>query len=84
VEIDRGRVHGLRDRSWGYGMWQGEEAITSEHWQVQDPDRLAPKHQHLQQLVRAVNGEEQRHGVLEQMILGDFPAYGLKGFLDPI
>jgi hypothetical protein len=69
--------------TWNHGTWHGEEAITSESWKLADLDRLAPQHQHVQQVVRARCGDRIGHGVLEQVILGPHQRYGFKSFLDP-
>jgi hypothetical protein len=69
--------------SWNHGTWKGEEAIASESWKVGDLDRLAPQHQHVQQVVRARCGDRVGHGVLEQVILGPHQRYGFKALLDP-
>lgn len=74
---------GYNHPEWGHGMWKGEEVITSEHWKVADLDRLEPKHQHVQQVVRATDGERIGYGVLEQLIVGDYEPYGLVGPVDP-
>jgi hypothetical protein len=74
---------GYGHRTWNHGTWHGEEAITSESWKVGDLDRLAPHHQHVQQVVRARRGDQVGHGVLEQIILGPHELYGFKAFLDP-
>lgn len=75
---------GYNHPDWGHGMWKGEEALTSEHWKVEDLDRVAPKNQHVQQVVRVSKGGEIGHGVLEQLFYGEFQQYGMKGLLDPL
>lgn len=74
---------GYSHPQWGHGMWKGEEAITSEHWNVNELDPRLPMHQHMQQVVRATDGERVGVGVLEQLILGEYRPYSLTGFSDP-
>lgn len=75
---------GYNHPEWGHGMWKGEEAITSEHWNVADLARAEPKYQHLQQVVRATSGDRVGHGVLEQLLIGDYGPYGFKGLTTPL
>ncbi|HKQ94328.1 MAG TPA: hypothetical protein VJS38_18980 [Phenylobacterium sp.] len=75
---------GYNHPTWAHGMWKGEEAITSEHWNLADIDPTATQYQHTQVVVRARIGDEVGHGVLEQAIFGDHDQYGFKGFTTPL
>ncbi|MEO8296280.1 MAG: hypothetical protein ABI574_00585 [Burkholderiales bacterium] len=68
---------------WSHGTWHGEEAIHSESWKVADLDRQEPRHQHIQQVVRARCGDRVGVGVLEQAIQGPHERYGLTGATTP-
>jgi hypothetical protein len=67
---------GYSHPTWGHGMWKGEEAITSEHWNINEIDKTAPHFQHAQQVVRATHGDRVGYGVLEQAIIGEHHRYG--------
>ena len=69
---------GYSHPTWGHGMWKGELAWTSEHWNINEIDKTAPHFQHAQQVVRVTHGNEIGHGVLEQAIGGGHPRYKLK------
>jgi hypothetical protein len=74
---------GYNHPEWGHGFYKGEEAHTLESWNLRDIDILAPRYQHVQQVVRATCGDKVGVGVLEQYIVGPHQRYGLTGFLDP-
>ena len=67
---------GYSHPTWGHGMWKGELAWTSEHWNVNDIDRTTPHFQHAQQVVRATYKDRVGYGVLEQAIHGPHIRYG--------
>jgi len=75
---------GYNHPEWGHGFFKGEEAHTLESWNLRDVDILAPRYQHVQQVVRATCGDKVGVGVLEQYITGPHERYGLTGFLDPV
>jgi hypothetical protein len=75
---------GYNHPEWGHGFFKGEEAHTLESWNLRDIDILAPRYQHVQQVVRATSGRKVGVGVLEQYITGPHKRYGLTGFLDPV
>ncbi|OFX03694.1 MAG: hypothetical protein A3E78_16530 [Alphaproteobacteria bacterium RIFCSPHIGHO2_12_FULL_63_12] len=75
---------GYNHPEWGHGFYKGEEAHTLERWNINDLDINAPRHLHMQQVVRARNGDKVGVGVLEQYITGPHERYGMKGFLDPL
>jgi hypothetical protein len=74
---------GYSHPEWGHGKWKGELAIGGESWRIEEADNLEPWNQHIQQVVRARNGDEEGIGVLEQIHLGPHKRYGFKDFLDP-
>jgi hypothetical protein len=67
---------GYQHPTWGHGMWKDELAWTSEHWNINDIDKLIPHFQHAQQVVRVTDGNRVGYGVLEQAI-GASPHYTL-------
>lgn len=69
---------GYSHPTWDHGMWKGEEAWASEHWNVNDIDKTAVHFQHAQQVIRATHGDEVGYGVLEQAIHGPHHRYGFK------
>ena len=73
---------GYSHPTWGHGMWKGEEAYTSEHWNLHDIDKSAKHFQHVQQVIRASHGGRVGYGVLEQAIIGDHHRYGFTGQVD--
>lgn len=75
---------GYSHPTWGHGMWKGEEAFTSEHWNIGEIDKTAPHFQHVQQVIRVSGGGKTGYGVLEQAVYGDHDQYGFKGFTDPL
>jgi len=67
---------------WGQGMWKGELEIGGESFDPQQLDPLAPEHLHVQQVVRANDGERTGVGVLEQICLGPYEPAGFVGLVD--
>jgi hypothetical protein len=67
---------------WGQGMWKGELATGAESFDPRQLDFLAPENIHVQQVVRASDGERNGIGVLEQIVVGPYAPAGFKGFLD--
>jgi hypothetical protein len=49
---------------------------------VDELNPLLPQHLHVQQVVRATWGARRGVGVLEQVVLGPYPRYGLRELLD--
>jgi hypothetical protein len=64
---------------WRQGAWQGELATGGESFDPAELDLLAPENIHVQQVVRASDGERTGIGVLEQIAIGP---YGPAGFTD--
>jgi len=67
---------------WGQGMWKGELAIGGESFDPRQLDHLAPENIHVQQVVRASDGERSGIGVLEQVCFGPYAPAGFKDALD--
>jgi hypothetical protein len=55
---------------WRHGSWLGELAVGHESFRPRDLDPLALENLHVQQLVRAAEGEQKGMGALEQVVLG--------------
>lgn len=66
---------------WKQGAWQGELATGHESFDPRQLDPLAPENLHVQQVVRASDGERQGIGVLEQICLGPYAPAGFDDFL---
>lgn len=67
---------------WGQGMWKGELEIGGESFDPRQVDPLAPENIHVQQVVRATDGEKTGIGVLEQVCIGPYAPSGFTAFLD--
>ena len=67
---------------WGHGFWQGELAIGSDSFDPNDIDLLAPENVHVQQVMRASDGERKGIGVMEQAVFGPYAPAGFTDFLD--
>ena len=67
---------------WGQGMWKGELEIGGELFDPMTLNPLARENVHVQQVVRARQGDETGIGVLEQSVLRRHGPAGFTGFLD--
>lgn len=67
---------------WKQGSWKGELAIGGETFDPAAIDLLAPENLHVQQVVRAVDGDRTGIGVLEQIVLGPYETAGFTELLD--
>lgn len=67
---------------WGQGMWKGELAIGGESFDPNELDLLLPQHLHVQQVVRATDGQRHGIGVLEQVVVGPYAPGGFTQMLD--
>ena len=67
---------------WGQGMWKGELAVGGESFDPLQLDPLAPENLHVQQVVRATDGQRTGIGVLEQICIGPYKPAGFTEFLD--
>ena len=76
----KGMVYGHPE--WGHGHWKGELAISSECWNLEEIAPLAPENIHIQEVVRVRCGSSHGVGVLEQLVVGPYPRYGVTQFFD--
>lgn len=67
---------------WRHGVWHDELALGSESFDPRSLDLLALENVHVQQVVRAKDGENSGMGVLEQMAIGPYAPAGFTEFLD--
>jgi hypothetical protein len=68
---------------WRQGTWKGELAIGGESFDPTALDPLAPENLHVQQVVRATDGDRRTGiGVLEQVVLGPYAPAGFVSLLD--
>ena len=67
---------------WGQGVWQGELATGHEAFDPRQLDLTAPENIHVQQVVRATDGDRVGAGVLEQVCIGPYAPAGFKSFFD--
>ena len=67
---------------WGQGFWKGELATGFESFDPEAIDLLAPEHIHVQQVVRASDGQRQGIGVLEQIVVGPYAPAGFTELFD--
>ncbi len=68
---------------WGHGRWQGELEIGAESWKTADLDEMALDNLHIQQVMRATDGDRVGYGIMENFVLGPHAPSGFKEFLDP-
>jgi hypothetical protein len=73
---------GYQHPQWGQGFWKGELALGAESFDPEELDLLAPANVHVQQVVRASDGEEHGAGVLEQICIGAHAPSGFTGLCD--
>ncbi|HSL57004.1 MAG TPA: hypothetical protein VK866_04105 [Acidimicrobiales bacterium] len=73
---------GYTHPTWRHGVWQGEEAVGSDSWRLDEVDPLDPTKIHVQQLVRATSGDRVGVGVLEQLVIGPHDRAGFHDVLD--
>lgn len=67
---------------WRHGSWKGDLAIGHDTFDPNQLDNLAPENIHVQQVVKASDGEREGVGVLEQIVIGPYKPAGFKDFLD--
>jgi hypothetical protein len=67
---------------WGQGFWKGELAIGGESFETNQLDLLAKENVHVQQVVKATDGENEGIGVLEQLVIGPYAPAGFTEFFD--
>lgn len=73
---------GYQHPEWGQGFWKGELATGSESFVSEELDPLRPENVHVQQVMRAEDGQQTGTGVLEQVAIGPHRPSGLYGLLD--
>ncbi|TVS16028.1 MAG: hypothetical protein EA417_11725 [Gammaproteobacteria bacterium] len=67
---------------WGQGMWKGELELGHESFDPRQMEMLARENLHVQQVVRASDGENEGIGVLEQICIGPYAPAGFTDFFD--
>lgn len=67
---------------WRQGAWHGELATGTETYVLDELDPLAPDNLHVQQVVRAGDGERSGVGVLEQLQIGPYAPAGFTDYFD--
>lgn len=67
---------------WKQGTWQGELAIGGESFDPNKLDLLRSENVHVQQVVKATDGNETGIGALEQIFLGPYRPSGFAEALD--
>ena len=73
---------GYQHPEWGQGFWKGELATGADCFAPGELDPLARENVHVQQVVKASDGESEGVGVLEHLCLGPYAPAGLTQFLD--
>lgn len=67
----------------GHGRWQGELSIAGESWKTADLDEMGYENLHIQQVMRASDGDNVGYGVMENLVIGPHRPSGFEDFLDP-
>lgn len=67
---------------WKQGNWHEELALGHESFHPAELDLLEPENIHVQQVVRASDGERNGIGVLEQIAIGPYAPAGFTDFFD--
>ena len=67
---------------WGQGMWKGELEVGGESFDPRQLNMLSPENIHVQQVVRASDGQRTGVGVLEQVCVGPYAPSGFTEFFD--
>jgi len=67
---------------WRQGNWHGELVTGHESFDPADLDLLQPENVHVQQVVKASDGERTGMGVLEQVVIGPYAPAGFESILD--
>ncbi len=67
---------------WKQGMWKGELETGHESFDPRQLDHLSPENIHVQQVVKATDGEREGVGVLEQIVVGPYAPGGFKSLFD--
>jgi hypothetical protein len=67
---------------WRQGSWQGELVTGHESFDPAELDLLQPENIHVQQVVRASDGERTGIGALEQVVVGPYAPAGFTDWFD--
>jgi hypothetical protein len=67
---------------WRQGNWHGELVTGHESFDPAELDLLQPENVHVQQVVKATDGERTGLGVLEQVVIGPYAPAGFESILD--
>ena len=67
---------------WRQGSWHDELAIGHESFDPNALDLLRPENVHVQQIVKATDGDREGLGVLEQAVFGPYAPAGFSSWLD--
>lgn len=67
---------------WRQGAWRGELELGGESFDPAELDLLAPENLHVQQVVRASDGDRTGLGVLEQIAIGPYAPAGWVDLFD--
>lgn len=67
---------------WRQGSYLGELEVGGESFDLQDLDLLRPENLHVQQIVKASDGNQTGIGVLEQVVIGPYAPAGFVDLLD--
>lgn len=73
---------GYQHSKWKQGSWHGELVIGGETLNPAELNPLAPDNLHVQQVVKASDGERTGIGVLEQIVIGPYAPAGFVDLLD--
>ena len=67
---------------WRQGVWRGECETGHESFDPNALNMLSPENMHVQQVVRARDGEREGIGVLELGVIGPYAPAGFTGYFD--
>jgi hypothetical protein len=73
---------GYRHPQWAHGLWNGELALGADHWRLDSLPMLDLHNVHIQQVVRATDGDRVGYGIVEQLCIGPHAPSGFSAFLD--
>ena len=68
--------------TWRQGAWQGELATHHESFDPKELNLLRPENLHVQQVMKATDGERTGIGVMEQIVIGPYEPAGFTDLLD--
>ena len=73
---------GYRHPVWAHGLWKGELALGADRWRINELPPLDLHNVHIQQVVRAIDGDRIGYGIVEQLCIGAHAPSGFAQFLD--